>query len=413
MSPSLHRRDALKALSAATVAAGLPTFVGAAAKSPLISRISRSAIIEGRNADHDWAWFHPRGCTIPTPGGPLVLITLQTIGGSDYFEHVHWMSSPDLGKTWTEPAPIPGMGRRPLDGATEVGVCDVVPEYHPKTDTVLAMGHNVYYRDGRLAQPQGPRWPVYAVRDRDGNWSGQRKFVWNDPRGSQIYTCGCGQRVVLEDGDILVALTFGPVGRKDRMVTSVRCEFDGETVASKTTGNTLENKAGRGLLEPSLTRLDGRFYMTIRAEDNRGYITVSDDGLNWEPARPWGWDDGEPLTMSTTQQHWLTHSDGLFLVYTRKAEDNTSVMRWRAPLFVAEVDRNSLRLRRETEQVVLPLVGDGVNDADNVARMGNFHVTNVTPNESWVTVGECLPANRWRGDLLLGRIHWAEPNRLV
>jgi len=58
-------------------------------------------------------------------------------------------------------------------------------------------------------------------------------------------------------------------------------------------------------------------------------------------------------------------------------------------------------------------VGDGVNDADNVARMGNFHVTNVTPNESWVTVGECLPANRWRGDLLLGRIHWAEPNRLV
>jgi uncharacterized phage-like protein YoqJ len=26
--------------------------------------------------------------------------------------------------------------------------------------------------------------------------------------------------------------------------------------------------------------------------------------------------------MSTTQQHWLTHSDGLFLVYTRKEPSN-------------------------------------------------------------------------------------------
>jgi hypothetical protein len=117
--------------------------------------------------------------------------------------------------------------------------------------------------------------------------------------------------------------------------------------------------------------------------------------------------------MSTTQQHWLTHSDGLFLVYTRKARNNVNVMRWRAPLFVAEVDRDALRLRRDTEQVVLPLIGDGVNDAANVARMGNFHVTNVAPEESWVTVGECLPPNKWRGDLLLGRIHWARPNRLV
>ncbi len=159
--------------------------------------------------------------------------------------------------------------------------------------------------------------------------------------------------------------------------------------------------------------LDGRFYLTIRAEDDRGYVSASDDGLHWEPQRPWCWDDGEPLVMSTTQQHWLPHSDGLFLVYTRKAESNVNVMRWRAPLYLAEVDREALRLVRSSERVVLPLIGDGIDDPAHVARMGNFHTVAATPGESWVTVGETLPADGWRGDTLLARIRWSRPNRLV
>ena len=131
--------------------------------------------------------------------------------------------------------------------------------------------------------------------------------------------------------------------------------------------------------------------MTIRAEDGRGYLSTSSDGLNWQEKKPWSWDNGEYLTMSTTQQRWLTHSDGLFLVYTRKSENNRNVMRWRAPLFVAQVDTRRLCVIRSSEQVVLPLVGDGINDAKHVARMGNFHVVNVSERESWVTVGEWMP----------------------
>ena len=41
-------------------------------------------------------------------------------------------------------------------------------------------------------------------------------------------------------------------------------------------------------------------------------MSVSEDGLHWEPKQTWAWDDGTQLEMSTTQQHWLTHSDGLF-----------------------------------------------------------------------------------------------------
>jgi hypothetical protein len=115
--------------------------------------------------------------------------------------------------------------------------------------------------------------------------------------------------------------------------------------------------------------------------------------------------------MSTTQQHWLTHSEGLFLSYTRKAPENANVMRWRAPLYLAEVDPETMRLRRESERIVFPLIGDGINDPTHVAHYGNFHVNNVDANESWISAGEVIPAN-FRGDLLLARIRWSRPNRL-
>ena len=142
-------------------------------------------------------------------------------------------------------------------------------------------------------------------------------------------------------------------------------------------------------------------------------MALSDDGLNYQRKTAWAWDDGQPIGMSTTQQHWLTHADGLFLVYTRKDATNVNVIRWRSPLWVAQVDPDRLCLVRKTEQVVLPLVGDGVNAPDDVAIMGNFHVTNASPDESWVTVGEWLPKRGAKGDLLWARIRWRQPNRLV
>jgi hypothetical protein len=339
-------------------------------------------------------------------------MTLQSISGSDVFGAVHWTISDDLGETWSHPQPIPGLGRRSLGDGWEEGVCDVVPEYHANTGSVLAIGHNVYYWAGVLARPQRQRWPVYVVRSRAGTWSEVQKLEWSDPRGSAIYTCGCSQRTTLPNGDVLIPISFGK-DDQPRSVTTLRCSFNGSGLAVQSVGNELKNNAGRGLLEPSLTQLDDRFYLTLRAEDGRGYVAVSDDGLKWSQPVPWCWDDGEPLDMSTTQQHWLAHSEGLFLVYTREAADNARVMRWRAPLFMAEVDRKHLRLLRASERIVLPLVGDGVNDPKHVARMGNFHTLAVTPGESWVTVGETLPEDGWRGDTLLARVKWSRANALV
>ncbi len=377
----------------------------------LVACIEREVVFNGRKTRT--TWFHPRACMVPASGGVEALMTLQTIGGSDYFGPVHFVVSRDQAQSWTEPQPIPGLGRRKLDAGYEVGVCDVVPEYHQPTRSVLAVGHNVYYQGGRLARPQRERWPVYLVRAADGTWSRPRKLEWDDPRGGAIYTCGCAQRVTLDGGDVLVPLSLGPKDRTHRSVGTARCCFDGEQLVVRKVGVELMNAAGRGLLEPSLAVLDGRYYMTIRAEDNRGYVTVSSDGLAWRPQRAWAWDDGKLLTMSTTQQHWLVHSGGLFLVYTRRAENNVGVFRWRSPLFMTEVDRRTLRLIRDTERVVLPLIGDGVDDPDHVARMGNFHPVAATPMQSWVTVGETLPHDGWAGDVLLARVRWNLENRLA
>ncbi|MFO0946741.1 MAG: exo-alpha-sialidase, partial [Planctomycetota bacterium] len=76
-------------------------------------------------------WFHPRPCVLPSGNGPTVLMTMQTIQGSDNFGPVHWTSTSDLGKTWSKPTPIPGFERREFDKPNrgkdlwEEGVCDV------------------------------------------------------------------------------------------------------------------------------------------------------------------------------------------------------------------------------------------------------------------------------------------------
>ena len=310
------------------------------ANESLIASISKETLWHNRDGK-SLTWFHPRACMMPDANGqPMALMTLQQIGGSDYFGQVHWSTSTDLGKTWSDPEPIAALGRDAVPGREDdlkAAVCDVVPQYDPVTKSLLAMGHVVFYKGDYFARKeQLSRYPVYVTRDQDGTWSQRKILQWDDPRGSNIYSNGCGQRVVLPDGDVLMSFTFGPE-EVNRMVAGVRTSFDGEMLKVKEVGPALHNDKGRGLLEPSVTKFGGKFWITLRAEDDRGYVSVSDDGLNYEEKRAWTWEDGTPIEMSTTQQHWLTHSDGLFLVYTRRDESNENVI----ALAIAAVGRTS------------------------------------------------------------------------
>lgn len=331
--------------------------------------------------------------------------------GSDYFGDPQFSISKDLGQTWSEPEPIPGFERKPdSSSGLDVSVCDVVPEYHSSSGQIIAIGHNVFYSEKTLARKQPSRWPVYSTRTPEGTWTGARRLEWDDPRGSYIYTCNCAQRVTLKNSDLLVPFSFGQIGQAWRSVTTLQLSLDGNCLTVRQVGSELTNTVRRGFLEPSLLQYRDRFYLTIRAEDDRGYFATSEDGLNWGKPQPWTWDNGEPISMSSTQQHWLPHSDGLFLVYTRKTEQNQHVMRWRSPLFVAEVDLRTLRLIRETEQTVFPLLDEGPK---RVAYSGNFHTNIATPEESWITDGETRPFGDWSGDTFLARVRWNRPNQLA
>jgi hypothetical protein len=196
----------------------------ALAADPLVSGVETAVLWPGRGKGP--GWFHPRACR--QPGG--LFMTCQTISGSDLFGPVHWSESRDAGRTWTGPALVPGLGRIKLPGGIEEGVCDVVPDFHAASGTLLAMGWNVYYKDNRLTRPNEERWPVYTVRGRDGQWGPRRKLEWNHPEATAIYGSNCSQRVMLDDGRILLPLTFGRYGRMDRAVTTALCSFDGERV---------------------------------------------------------------------------------------------------------------------------------------------------------------------------------------
>jgi hypothetical protein len=161
------------------------------------------------------------------------------------------------------------------------------------------------------------------------------------------------------------------------------------------------------LHEPSLTKFNGTYFLTIR-NDERGFVTRSPDGLHFDPIKVWQFDDGTELGNYNTQQHWVTHSEGLFLVYTRRGANNDHVFRHRAPLFMAEVDPERLCVIRSTEQILVPERG---------ARLGNFGVTEVSSDETWVTVSEWMQPEGVDqygsdGSVYVARIHWDQPNRL-
>ena len=110
-------------------------------------------------------------------------------------------------------------------------------------------------------------------------------------------------------------------------------------------------------------------------------MTRSKDGLTFEPVQEWKFDDGTLLGSYNTQQHWVTTSHGLFLVYTRRGAANDHIFRHRAPLFIAQVDPVTLHVMRKTERVLLP---------ENHATLGNSGICRVNDTESWVTCGEGL-----------------------
>jgi hypothetical protein len=331
--------------------------------------------------DKQTCWVHPRAGTIPGET-PIVVMTMQKLllSGSDVFYTLNEMRTDDLGKTWTGPTEHETLGRRNEEGGLVTVVCDFTPMWHAQSGKLLGTGHLAKYQGDHLAKDY-ERATTYSTYDPEARTWTPWKTV-DMPDDPKFYNAGAGstQRVDLPNGDILLPIYFKAQGDNVAASTVLRCRFDGETLSYVEHGTELTVDVPRGLGEPSLAELQGRYYLTSR-NDKTGYVTSGDDGLHFDEIQPWTFDDGEELGSYNTQQHWVTHPDALFLVYTRRDPQYDHVFRHRAPLRIAQVDPARLCVIRDTERILVPSRG---------ARLGNFAVTKVNDRETWVTVAEWM-----------------------
>jgi hypothetical protein len=377
-----------------------------------IERIVNEIILHGRR--NNQAWFEPAVGVIPGIKNkfPQIFIRATLLTGNDIGPQFY-LKTDDLGKTWSNPILCQNWFKVPLEH-------DVFEEpwfgffHHSSTNKFIAIGQTHFVRDAGKTTGQKNE-AHFSSPDLSGSivyslWNPSNKDFdpWirmRLPEGLNLGIYYNGQFHEKNDGTILIPGYYrgNLKGKEDKpkgRVTVIRCKFNGSELQYLEHGNILAVEEARGLAEPSIIYFRNKYFMTVR-HDYRGYVTSSDNGLFYNDLKAWRFEDDEELGNYNTQQKWLKHNDALYLIYNRKSELNNGVFRSRAPLYIAEVDVDRLRIKRNTEKIVFP---------EKRARMGNFNIANVTKNESWVVTGEWLEgmfADSKKGDLF-----WVESSNI-
>lgn len=381
-----------------------------------------------RGEDEHYIWTHARSAAIPMDA-PVVITTMSKTlkSGSDVYHDLYEVVSRDMGEIWTEPQVIPSLKVY----KTEDGYCsmaDMWPQWHATTNKVLSIGTSPFYSDDKT-HDGWKKEVAYAVYDPEtAQWSAPKKLVLpeRDHEGMLLMApaAGSAQWLELPDGDILLPIFYFKVTDEQASMASREtfsvgnlmksgdlgfativglCTFDGETLTYREHGDEITLNQGRGIYEPSITFFQGAYFLTMRS-DKSAYAAKSKDGLHYSPIEEWTFDDNSILGSYNTQQHWVSHSDALFLVYTRKGANNDEVFRHRAPLFMAQVDAEKLQVIRSTERIVVPNRG---------AALGNFGITDVNEYEIWITVAEYMRGEESveaDNSVFAARIQWSKPN---
>jgi len=339
-----------------------------------------------RGFDGKFCWVNAWAGVCPDGAAGVLTVQRLDLSGSDVFFGACQSQTDDRGQTWTPFEPVPPMQRVATEDGLESCVNDLKPQWHAASGVMLGIGIRSYYRPGAKVPDHvlpGGRAPqtVCSVWDSDrGTWSAPRELAFHAPRPADRTVAGSVQRLDEPNGDVLLPLSCRACDEPVRSTVVARCEWRDDQLTVVETGNAMSVPIKRGLLEPSLAKVGGRYLLTMR-NDEAAYVTAGDDGLHFAEPRHWRFDDGEPLGSYNTQQHWITHEDRAWLVYTRRGLDNDHVFRHRAPLVIAEVDLEHLVVIRQTETILI---------SERGARLGNFGVTVVNENETWITAAEWM-----------------------
>ena len=402
----------------AGVAAVSLVCVGVAqAAGPEVLPYSVKADVAHKELSPAFCWFHPRVAPLPgygKDGVPAVMMTIQKhLSADDHYSGMYFMRTNDLGKTWTGPTEIPELAWQKGENEETIAVCDVTPGWHAHSGKLIAIGIKLRYskQGHQLTDKPKSQECAYATYDpKTDKWTPWKMLAMPETDKKFFLVCpGCVQWLEQADGSLLIPTYFrGPSDSDQYKTTVLQCSFDGNEIKLVKQGDEIATKSGRGFYEPSLALYQGKYYLTLR-NDSAAYVTTSTDGLHYAEPKAWTFDDGKDLGSYNTQAHWLTHSDGLFLSYTRRGANNDHIPRNRAPIFVAQVDPEKLQVIRKPEQALLPERG---------VMLGNFGATTITPDESWVTDAEYAFGTQPNpkgadGTTWVGRVKWSKPNKLV
>ena len=332
--------------------------------------------------------------------------------GTHAYGDIYFIRTNGYLENWGRPQIIPSLKKKRVEGDFIRVFGDITPDWHEKTKTVLCTGKSFFSFpedtiniDGNkridIETMQEVAYAIYKPSTDD--WSELKslalpKKLDNGDR-FECVNSGCCQRFDLPDGNILLPVRY--LKDKKYISTVILCSFDGIELTYIKHGSTFTIPEGRGLYEPSITCYQGEYFLTMRADES-AYVAKSKDGLNYEPMKEWKFSDGSLLGNYNTQQHWISHSQGLYLIYTRRGGDNDHIFRHRAPLFIARVDADNLKILRETEQILIPIPEDSGD-------LGNFGVTHIDRHETWVTVAvspkDVNDVNR-QCNILRAKIKW-------
>ncbi|MEZ6045615.1 MAG: exo-alpha-sialidase [Planctomycetaceae bacterium] len=394
------------------VLSAFPALAEEALFKPLEYELEQQILLE--HDDGHFLWFHPRVAPLPGLGRDgniaAILMLQKHLHTSDFYSGLSYMTTYDGGHVWSGTIRPKELDWIP-DGEVNISACDMTPGWHASSGMVLAVGAEVRYnkKGDQLSDIKRAHQSAYTVYNPSTKmWSPLRRVEMPEDSKFDYARSACAQWVTLPDGSVLLPFYIGVSDAVPYKVTVARFSFDGQDLKYIEHGNEMELNVVRGLCEPSITIYQDKYFLTLR-NDEKGYVTTSEDGLNYEPIQTWTFDDGTELGSYNTQQHWATHQDGLFLCYTRRGAENDHIFRHRAPLFIAQVNPNTLQVVRATEQVLIPERG---------ATLGNFGVTQMSPEETWVTVSEGIFTETARksaatGATWLTRIKWKTPNQLA
>lgn len=331
-------------------------------------------------------YVHARGLILPGGHGIITLQKLE-LSGCDVFYGIEMMKTENGGKSFSNPVLCENLQRRYYEDGTSFVMCDATPFYHKTTGKIILTGHMAWYgSNNKLLREARERAPLFAVyNDETQTFDPFRKIEMPDYNKYFSSGTGCAQILECKNGDLLIPIYYS--SRENAAnpnacatVAVMRCSFDGQEMKVLEIGNTLTTNVPRGLGEPSIIRYGNEYFLALR-NDVTGFVAKSRDGLHFDEPQELCFDDGQNLGNYNTQQHWLAGGGKLWLLYTRRAENNNHIFRHRAPLFIGEFDPETMSVRRSTEMIAVPERG---------ARLGNFGCQSYSYETGYVFVSEWM-----------------------